>query len=210
MDANHPKKYYLSLNPKENIYKCWYCGQSGGVLQFESLLTGCSFKEIKQKYFGSKKKKSYHPADLLSPKQLEAIDWVKIKRNHYKEYKRSLQEVIADWKAYVRQQRILAFAKLLVGIEMNQYQLLTDNIQKQGANAHIPHLLYDVTKMYLSGKWTDWAIEARMIAGIAYKTSKAEDNGLKNALFYVVLAYNEYMVKGSAKNKKMEMNKNVS
>ncbi|WP_280618032.1 hypothetical protein [Heyndrickxia oleronia] len=24
MDASRPKKFYLSLNPKENIFKCWY------------------------------------------------------------------------------------------------------------------------------------------------------------------------------------------
>lgn len=190
-DSNIPKKFYLSLNAEKNVFKCWYCKEYGGVLMFESLITGKPYDEVKRKYFGEKKKK-YHPAELLSPKQLEAIKWAEIKRKQQEEYKRSLEQVLADWKDYVRENRILAFAKLLIGLETMKYQLVIENIKKQAENSQIPNLLDDVLRMYSSCEWEDWAIEARRIAGTAYKTAKLENNGYSNALFYVLFAFSHY------------------
>src|SRR5690625_6888474 len=42
-------KYHLSLNPEKKIFKCWKCKQSGGVLQFEALLSGKPFNEVREK-----------------------------------------------------------------------------------------------------------------------------------------------------------------
>ncbi|MDP4087443.1 MAG: hypothetical protein Q8934_23035 [Bacillota bacterium] len=187
-DANDPKKYYLSLNLKENIYKCWYCKESGGVLQFESSVTGKPFQEVKEKYFGKNRKK-YHPAEMLSPKQLALINWDEVKRNHFEEYKKSLQTVIADWKAHVREQRILAFAKLLIGIETMKYSIVIENIKKQAEDVQIPTLVEDVLSMYSCTQWEEWALEGRIIAGVAYKTAKQESKELENALIYVSLAF---------------------
>jgi len=190
-DANNPKKFYLSLNVEKNVFKCWYCKEYGGVLQFESMITGISFEEVKQKYFGDTARE-YHPAERLSPKQLEAINWAEIKRNHYEEYKDSLQKVLADWKAHVRENRILAFSKLLIGIESMKYQLILENIENQAKNAHIPSLLDDVLKMYSSNVWKEWALQAREIARIALMAARAENNELANAIVYVLLAYSQY------------------
>lgn len=190
-DANNPKKFYLSINVEKNVFKCWYCKEYGGVLQFESMLTGTSFLEVKQKYFGDQKKK-YHPAELLSPKQLEAINWADIKRNYFVEYKESLQVIIADWEAHVRENRILAFSKLLIGIETKKYKLVIDSIKKQAEDAQIHSLLDDILNMYSSSQWKDWALEARKIAGVAYKTSRQENNKFSNALIYVIFAFSQF------------------
>lgn len=198
-DSNKPKKFYLSLNTEKNVFKCWYCKEHGGVLQFESMITGDSYEEVKLKYFGDKKKE-YHPAELLSPKQLEAINWAEIKRQQQEEYKRSFEKVIADWKAHVRSQRILAFAKLLIGIESKKYQLVCQNIKKQAEDAEIPSLLDDVLTMYSSCEWKDWALEARQIAATALLTARQEDNGLANALIYVVFAFSQYNQSQNTKN----------
>jgi hypothetical protein len=201
-DANIPKKFYLSFNVEKNVFKCWYCKEYGGVLQFESLITGTSFEEVKKKYFGDKKK-NYHPAELLSPKQLEAINWDEIKRNHYEEYKQSLTIVLDDWRSYLRENRIMAFAKLLIGLELGKYQVVIDNIQKQADKAQIPRLLDDVLTMYSSSDWDDWALEAREIAGIAYKTAKRENNELANALFYVLFAFSQYNQKNNSNKRRV-------
>lgn len=34
------RKYYLSLNAQSQVFKCWFCGESGGVLRFIALLEG--------------------------------------------------------------------------------------------------------------------------------------------------------------------------
>lgn len=190
-DTNKPKKFYLSLNIEKNVFKCWICKEHGGVLQFESMITGKPFDEVKQKYFGFQSRK-YHPAERLSPKQLEAINWAEVKRTHYEEYKHSLSKVIADWKLYVQENRILAFSKLLIGIESKKYALVLENIKTQAEKAHIPTLLEDVLKMYSSNKWAKWALDARQIAAIALKTARRENNQLANALIYVLFAYSQY------------------
>lgn len=201
IDAGNPKKFYLSLNEEKNVFKCWFCKEYGGVLQFESLITGIPYPEVKQKYFGDKKK-VYHPAELLSPKQLEAVNWAEIKRKHIEEYKSSLEQVIADWRSHVHNNRILAFAKLLMGIQTGKYQLVVEIIQKQAENAQIPDLLDDVLTMYSSSEWKDWALEARAIAAAAYRTAKQEDNGLANGLMYVLFAFNQYTQSQKSKNKR--------
>lgn len=201
MDTHKPKKFYLSLNEEKNCFKCWHCKEYGGVLQFESLITGTPYQEVRQKYFGDKKK-VYHPAELLSPKQLKAIDWAEIKRKHQEEYKASLEQVIADWKSHVHENCILAFAKFLIGIETQKYQLVIENIQKQAEEAQIPSLLEDVLNMYSSSEWKAWALEAREIAGVAYKTAKLENNGLANGLMYVLFAFNKYIQSQKSKNKR--------
>lgn len=201
MDADNSKKFYLSLNEEKNVFKCWYCKEYGGVLQFESLITGTPYQEVKQKYFGDKKK-AYHPAELLSPKQLEAIDWAEVKRKYHEEYKSSLEHIIADWNAHVYENRILAFAKLLIGIQTKKYQIVIENIKKQAEDAEILSLLDDVLNMYSSSEWKDWALEARDIAGAAYKTAKQENNELANGLMYVLFAFNQYTQSQKSKNKR--------
>jgi DNA primase len=109
-DANR-RKYKLSLNPVYNVYKCWLCGESGGVLQFEAKLFNLPYDEVKRKY---SKNRNYHPAEMLSPKQLKLISWDEAKRRNHEHYKRSLDEVLRDWKEYEREQKILHFAKLIV------------------------------------------------------------------------------------------------
>ena len=44
-------KFYLSLNTQDQVYKCWYCGVSGGVLDFEAKLSGLPYNEVREKYF---------------------------------------------------------------------------------------------------------------------------------------------------------------
>lgn len=183
-DANRPKKFYLSLNEEKNVFRCWYCGLKGGVLEFEAKLTGKPYEEIKKKYFGEKK--YYHPAERLSPKQLEKINLLELKKD-YKQFKKSLDKVEAKWQEFVYKERVKAFAKLLIGIEIEKYQQIVEIIQKQSENSEIPSLLDDVLNMYSSSKWDQWAIEGRKYALIAYKA--AEKTGTKEkALLYLPFA----------------------
>lgn len=58
------KKYYLSLNTHEQVFKCWYCGESGGVFRFMALLEGVSENEVIDRY-RKKSGSTYqrHPAE---------------------------------------------------------------------------------------------------------------------------------------------------
>ncbi|HWO74728.1 MAG TPA: hypothetical protein VNM69_02285 [Bacillus sp. (in: firmicutes)] len=183
-DANRNDRHYLSLNQHDNVFKCWYCGEKGGVLVFESKLAGKPYDEIKKKYFGEKKK--YHPAEMLSPQQLRKINWADVKRKQHEDFKRSLNQVLADWDAYQYEERRLAFAKLLVGIETFKYQIVIANIRLQAEQTNIPNLLDDVLKMYSSSKWDNWAIEGEYLAKTALST--AEQANDDNALLYVLFA----------------------
>lgn len=184
-DAHKPKKYYLSLNPRDNVFRCWYCGEKGGVLQFEVKLTGEPYEKVKQKYFGSKK--HYHPAELLSPRQLEKIDLLELKKD-WKQFKRSLKQVHAKWQKFVDQERSKAFAKLLVGLEINKYQLAIELIKKQAEKSEIPSLLDDVLKMYSSSTWEKWAVAGREKALIAYKSAEQAGDKRK-ALMYLAFCF---------------------
>ena len=53
-DANKEGKFYLSLNVADNLFKCWACGESGGVLKFIAILENISIEDVKRKLWGHK------------------------------------------------------------------------------------------------------------------------------------------------------------
>ena len=102
-----------SLNTQDQVYKCWYCGVSGGVLDFEGKLSGISYNEVREKYFG-KRKKPVHPAESLNTHQLRLIGWAEYKRNDRYEFKRNRESVLRDWKTYEHGELVKHFALFMV------------------------------------------------------------------------------------------------
>lgn len=174
---NH-RKFYLSINQLDNVFQCWYCRASGGVLQFEADLTGKSFSEVREKYFGKRTRK-LHPAEQLSPRQLDGIGWLDTKRKDRHEFKRSLKKVKFDWDTHVFKYRELSFGLLLLS-EMkmaSDYQTIIETIQELAKKAQIPTLVEDVLNMYSKSIWDDWAYEGQRLARSAKRVAKkAEDN----------------------------------
>ncbi|QOY37657.1 CHC2 zinc finger domain-containing protein [Anaerobacillus isosaccharinicus] len=183
-------KYHLSLNPDLNVYKCWHCKASGGVLQLEAEITGKSFVEVKLKYFGNKRKNPLHLAEKLSPRQLDVIGWLEVKRNDQEKFKRSFNQIIRDWQQHVYEQRKLAFAKLLLVEVGKDYSMIVNLIQDQSEMAYISTLLDDVMQMYSSNVWSEeWAYEGEYLANSAIDVAKnANDH---NELIYLVMLRHE-------------------
>lgn len=118
----HKNKYYLSLNEDKNVFKCWYCKESGGVLRFISLLEGKSenelIEQVRQRSGSSYKK---HPAEKLTRSQLEAIgypkiDWIANRNFDKKLYEAYREKVWMDWKRYVVKQKKYSYQLLFIGL----------------------------------------------------------------------------------------------
>lgn len=198
-DHDRPKKYYLSLNQNKNIYWCWWCKANGGVLDFEAKISGKSYSEVKEFYFGEKKKRFYHPAETLSPQQLQVIGWYEIKRNNYKQFKRSLEKVYSDWCRYADKERAIAFAKLLVGIKIYKYELVLENIKRQSETVFVETLLEDVLEMYSSDLWTGWAKEGLELGHVALEAAKKAGQ-VQEALMYLLFATQMKLTEATLKN----------
>lgn len=118
-DANRRNKYYLSINEEKNVFKCWYCQESGGVLRFISLLEGKSEQELLKEIL--KQRGSKHPAEWLTRRQLSLIgypkiDWAKERQTNYSRYKALREEVINKWRAYVRNKKRYCYQLLFIGL----------------------------------------------------------------------------------------------
>lgn len=175
-DTNRKGKYKLSLNQNMNVFKCWLCGEHGGVLEFESKLTGLSFEEVKVKYFGQKKK-DVHPVEKLSPMQLRKIGWAQYKRQNRDDFMKKRAEVIRDWKNYEREEKVKYFAMLMViahleNQEERQKELFT-YLAKACGESPIDMLFSVIFGEYLkeTSQRADWAIEGTEIARSAWKVS---------------------------------------
>ncbi|GAB3051558.1 hypothetical protein [Virgibacillus ainsalahensis] len=173
-DASKPKKHYLSLNTEDNVYKCWYCRQSGGVLDFEVKLSGKTYAEVKQQYFG-KQKTRLHPAYQLDPYQLERIGWKKYKRMSFKGFQQKREQIIKDWKQYVHDELVTHYAMFLCIAHLEnqvqrQQELLTWFIQKCW-DSPIPNMYGRVQNEFLKrcmdGK--GWAKEGTALGRSAWR-----------------------------------------
>lgn len=121
-DANRRNKYYLSINESKNVFKCWYCKESGGVLKFISLLEGKSeqelIEEIRQQNGWSYKK---HPAERLTRMQLELIgypkiDWIRNRKFDYDFYIAFRDKVWTQWQAYIKEKKQYCYQLLFVNL----------------------------------------------------------------------------------------------
>ncbi|WP_026701628.1 hypothetical protein [Salibacterium aidingense] len=186
-DANKPGKYKLSLNQEKRVFKCWICKESGGVLQFEAKLTGKSFAEIKQKYYGNRKT-PYHPAEMLSPQQLEAIEWQKAKRESYNHFRQNVSRVYEDWHTHCIRHKRLALAKLIIADTVGNVNEVIKNIEHEEDTSFVPDLTSIVFDAFSEAQWTEtWMIESLELAVSALRTSFVDDEeDGKNALVYLI------------------------
>lgn len=129
-DSNRRNKFYLSINESKNVFKCWYCKESGGVLRFISLLEGKSeqdlIEEVRQQAGSTYQK---HPAERLTSYQLKLIgyqkkiDWITKREFDYIHYKEFREKVWNEWNEYVRSKKRYCYQMLFVG-------LISGNLQK--------------------------------------------------------------------------------
>ena len=105
-DANRPRKYYLSLNPAKNVFRCWFCGEAGGVVRFEALLSGRTEAAVMEAYGLGRKDR--HPAERLTARQLRIAgyvarpDWELVRERGEIYARRVLGTIERRWNATVR------------------------------------------------------------------------------------------------------------
>lgn len=105
-DANRPRKYYLSLNPAKNVFRCWFCGEAGGVIRFEALLSGRTEADVMEAYGLSRKDR--HPAERLTARQLKIAgyvarpDWEAVRERGEIYARRVLGTIERRWQAAVQ------------------------------------------------------------------------------------------------------------
>lgn len=206
LEDSNKNKFYLSMNVEINCFKCWYCKASGGVLEFESQLTGIHFQKVKEKYFGKDKKKR-HYAEYLSPKQLRMIGWDEYKRKNRSSFLKQRDEVLRDWKAYCHREGVKHFALFMIAAHLpNQKRadLLLEYIQKSCENTGIHLLFSQLTEEFIKEEEDrfEWAKEGTYLAREAWKTSqKSGDTELQHVSKYALLLA---FLEGSDSNPKFE------
>ncbi|MCM3716276.1 hypothetical protein M3202_19720 [Alkalihalobacillus oceani] len=190
------RQFKLSMNNDKNTFRCWRssCNESGGVLHFETLLKmnednseyNQTYKKIKSKYFGLKKKNKAHPAEFLTPKQLEVIQWKEAKRESWNYFRKHMGHIFQDWQQHCHLHYRTAFAKLVVGEAIGKYELAIDSIRRQQKEQEITDLL-DKTLEVFSTDWLSepWSVEGLLLARSALRLC-VEDKSKENGLLYVI------------------------
>jgi hypothetical protein len=176
-DANRQGKYHLSLNVHDLLFKCWFCKESGGVYRFIAKLSGETEAEVKAKMRAIQGKKGNykpHPAEELTSAQLRLLgysqkpNWFEFRKRDVEYFKRTLENLWADWQDYLDIQRRYAFQTLLMGIKIGKYSQALSQIEKKSKEIGY-NLLPDVFKVYGDEKRPTWAEEAHVLVNEIYQ-----------------------------------------
>ncbi|MGE7920656.1 hypothetical protein ACQKM9_17225 [Viridibacillus sp. NPDC093762] len=190
-------KWYLSLNTHDNVYKCWYCGVKGGVLDFESRLTNTPYQVVKEKYFPKKENgKKKHGAYTLNNYQLKKIGWDEYKRSSLEGFQKKRDEIFTDWKQHENSELRKLFAMFLVASfvdyseeqKAEQLELIMNMAEKTGI-----YLAYSkiVSEFILNEEdRCSWAREGTEIARMAWKASYVDMDFDMEGIFLRVLFLN--------------------
>jgi len=129
------RKYYLSLNTQDMLYKCWFCGESGGVFRFMSLLEGRPESEIIAEYRkGRGSGYAPHPAERLSSSQLRLVglrkpNWAEARKVDFEIYKSLRRCVLKAWEQFVEKEIRSAYRLFYLGIVTCTYEKQKERIK---------------------------------------------------------------------------------
>lgn len=152
------RRYYLSLNTKDRVFRCWFCGESGGVLRFIALLEGVTEEEVRARF---RKRKPSHPAERLTRRQLKLIsngpltDFPAMKKRDRAYYNRTMDYIWERWNVFIKTQVQEAYFLLTLGITHGKYQEYVEEIRKLEKVIEAP-LLNEVLNIYSSNKRPEW------------------------------------------------------
>lgn len=170
------RKFYLSLNTKDQVFKCWYCGESGGVFRFIALLEGTSESEVIERYRKGKRQQKLHPAEKLTSRQLQMIGfqkpiWNKLKRRDYRYYERTCHYVWSEWRHFIQTEKYFLFRILVSAIENGNYLKAVAIIKEREQKIGVP-LLEPILKTYSLSVWPKWAKKTVEIGDVYSKAQK--------------------------------------
>lgn len=156
------RRYYLSLNSKDQVFKCWYCKESGGVFRFISLLEDVTEDQVRQRY---RKRKVIHPAERLSQSQRRCLrqstggkepNWSKMRERDFAYYKRSLDLLWQQWNEFLEREQQEAYSWLIIGIQSFKYQKYIERIRQREREIESP-LLEHALQVYSCAARPQWA-----------------------------------------------------
>src|SRR5699024_3958241 len=167
-------KFYLSLNPEKNVFKCWFCKKYGDAIQFESLLENEEYQNIYKKYFSNKKRKNKHPVFNLTPDQLIVIDWQKVKVEDFETFKKRKNEVLRHCRIYEYEEMTKLYALFLLTVNFDHDYKMA--YQQWFVNKVNEYIVSDVIKKIKSDKQTKWKEKGKDVARKVYKVTSKEDS----------------------------------
>lgn len=176
-DANKNGKFYLSLNTINNLFKCWACGESGGVLKFIALLEEKSIEEVKRDLWGSNRSpRKLHPAEKLTPLQLRAMgfvgfNWGKQRKENPEAYKRTLNWIWSEWQIYSKNLKRMAYMGLLCAVTAEEIRSHCKSYAEQ-LGVPMEDLLLELTDIKFSHCKPDWAKSAEWFIEEARRSQK--------------------------------------
>ena len=184
-------KHHLSLNKEKRVFKCWSCNKSGGVLQFEAMLSNKPQSEIREKYFGKNKKRNKHPAYNLSPQQLKTIGWHTQKRDAFNQFVKNRDDVLLDWKRYEYEELVKYYAIFILISEYpfkeqvkEHYQWFLNEIKE----SKVENITERIIHAYQNKQNFNWVVRGKEIARMAYKSCvEAKDEQFVNLFPNVML-----------------------
>jgi hypothetical protein len=171
-------KKHLYLNTEKHTFKCFRCGEKGGVIDFLSLLSGQSktqvLEEIKEELRSSspvqkRKKKKIHPARRLNTFQLQQIgyshrpNWQKFFKEEPIAAKEYADAIWENWQAFVEYEKMQAMKILLLCLHAGRYQKGVEFVRER--SKEIGHdLLTPCLKEYSNECPPKWVKEAKKLA----------------------------------------------
>ncbi|GLY12871.1 hypothetical protein [Pseudobacillus badius] len=198
------KKFYLSLNTEDQVFRCWFCGERGGVLYFEAKLTGVSYEEVKEKRFG-KLRKPIHAAERLSPSQLARAGWKGSKKKNKTVFKKNRDQILKSWLEYEFTEMVGLYAEFLVISALQDAERKHERhacLKKRCEKTSIQHCYNRLMAEYQESTGAKWATEGKRLAEMAWKTCQLQqDTDLKEIVVYVPFFH--YMWKVEREQKKV-------
>lgn len=159
------RKFYLSLNVEDQVFKCWFCKESGGVFRFIALLTDQHEQDVIKSWKKQQKGKvkfKPHPVERLGLRQLRLLgyekrpNWYAMRKRDFEYYRRVRNFIWQEWQAFMQNELRLAYRELLIGIRHFRYQETVKRIQDREKQIGIP-LLERVLKIYSLSERPKWA-----------------------------------------------------
>jgi hypothetical protein len=163
------RKYHLSLNTEDQVFKCWVCKESGGVFRFIALLEGIPESDVIERYHHKKGHYKPHPAEKLTLHQCRLLgyknkpNWAAMRKRDMEYHRRTRNQLWREWMDFMAEQKRLAYQLLVVGIQSMKYKKTIEAIKQMEIEISAP-LLEDVLKIYSLPHRPHWAVEAEAFA----------------------------------------------
>lgn len=163
------RRFYLSLNSQSQVFKCWFCGESGGVLRFIALLEGVSEEKVRSRY---RRSHTTHPAERLTRRQRLLLggyekepDWRLMKKRNRDYFLRTMDYLWERWNDFLETERQEAYFLLILGIRFGKYREYVEQIRQREKQIGAS-LLKEVLDIYSSAVRPSWTekVEAQIDA----------------------------------------------